>query len=499
MTEDFRPGYHYSPARNWLNDPNGLVWHDGEYHLFYQYNPHATDWGNMSWGHAVSPDLLRWTELPVAIAHTDTEQVYSGSVVVDHHDTSGFGVDGTPALVAVYTAADPVTGRQAQALAHSTDRGRTWTRYDGNPVLDIGSTEFRDPKVFWYEPGAHWVMAVVLASDHVVRFYRSEDLKAWLHLSDFGPANAVGGVWECPDLFELHVDDDPERTRWVLVVSIGNGGIAGGSGVQYFIGDFDGERFVADNLADSPDPAAVSWLDFGADYYAAVSFADAPGGQRVLMAWMNNWTYAADTPAWAFRGAMSVPRLLQLVTMDGRIRLIQQPVRQHPQHPPKLELRETTLGPGVAALPDSAHGDRLEIRAVFRPQTAQRVGLHVRVGAGERTIVGYDVALGSLYVDRTRSGHVGFHPEFSGVHSAPMHPQAGLVRMTVLVDTASVEVFGGRGESAITDQIFPGSESVGAALFADGGTADLVELSVTHLNSVNNTDKSSGSPLPVKG
>jgi fructan beta-fructosidase len=477
-----RPGYHYTPARNWLNDPNGLVWYDGEYHLFYQHNPHGTDWGNMSWGHAVSPDLFAWTELPVALAHTDAEHVYSGSVVVDHRDTSGFGVDGHPAMVAVYTSHDPISGRQTQALAHSLDRGRTWTRYAGNPVLDIGATDFRDPKVFWYEPGGYWVMVVVLALDHVVRFYRSADLRSWHHLSDFGPAGAVAGPWECPDLFELPVDDDPAHTRWVLVVSVAAGAVTGGSGVQYFVGDFDGELFVAD------DPAAYSWLDHGADYYAAVSFTDDPAGERVLIGWMNNWAYANDVPATASRGTMSVPRRHELATIDGRVRLVQRPVRQATwPSDPGLVLENTAVAPGVTPLPDAVRGGRLEIRVSFRPQRAERLGLHVRAGADERTVVGYDVRRASLYVDRTESGRVAFHPVFPGVHSAPLPVRDGLVSMTVLVDSTSVEVFAGSGEVVITDQVFPDPGSVGLALFAEGGSATVVDLAVTVLSSLDDS------------
>jgi fructan beta-fructosidase len=472
-----RPGYHYSPARNWLNDPNGLVWYDGEYHLFYQHNPHGTDWGNMSWGHAVSPDLSTWTELPVALVHTDAEHVYSGSVVVDHRDTSGFGVDGHPAMVAVYTSHDPVSGRQTQALAHSLDRGRTWTRYAGNPVLDIGATDFRDPKVFWYEPGGYWVMVVALALDHVVRFYRSSDLRTWHHLSDFGPAGAVDGPWECPDLFELPLDEDPAVTRWVLVVSVAAGAVAGGSGVQYFVGDFDGELFVAD------DPAAYSWLDHGADYYAAVSFTDDPAGERVLIGWMNNWAYAHDVPATASRGTMSVPRRHELATIDDRVRLVQRPAPALARlRRASYEARDLAVDSGVTDLPEHVHGERLEIRAVLRPETATRMGVQVRVGPAERTVVGYDVERGTLYVDRRASGRVDFHPSFAAVHHAPVVARDGAVTITVLVDTTSVEVFAGLGECVITDQVFPDAESRGLAVFAEHGTGTLLELSISRLD-----------------
>ena len=236
--ELFRPQFHFTPAKNWMNDPNGLVYYKGEYHLFYQYNPFGSQWGHMSWGHAVSRDLVHWHELPVAIPEQGDELVFSGSAVVDKHNTSGLGTRANPPMVAIYTAAKP--GSQAQALAYSTDRGRTFKRYSGNPVLDIGSGEFRDPKVFWYAPAHEWRMVVSKAVERKIAIYRSPNLKDWTHLSDFGPANATGGVWECPDLFPLAVDGKRKQTKWVMIVNLNPGAIAGGSGAQYFVGDFDG-------------------------------------------------------------------------------------------------------------------------------------------------------------------------------------------------------------------------------------------------------------------
>jgi len=266
-SEPYRPQFHFTPAKNWMNDPNGLVYYQGEYHLFYQYNPFGDTWGHMSWGHAVSRDLVHWQHLPLAIPELGDEMAFSGSAVVDHANTSGLGTAANPPMVAVYTAARP--GNQSQALAYSTDRGRTWQRHSGNPVLDIGSGEFRDPKVFWYEPERKWVMAVVMAVERKVRLYSSPDLKSWTLMSDFGPANAVGGVWECPDLFPLPLDGDPAKTKWVLVVNLNPGAIAGGSGGQYFVGDFDGTRFTADDAGPYTPPAGDVYADFeGSDYGA---------------------------------------------------------------------------------------------------------------------------------------------------------------------------------------------------------------------------------------
>src|SRR4051812_41450762 len=266
--EPFRPQFHWTPARNWMNDPNGLVYYKGEYHLFYQYNPAGSTWGNISWGHAVSRNLVDWQELPVAIPDAPDGYIFSGSAVVDRENTSGFGTRENPPMVAIYTRATHQCCSQAQALAYSLDRGRTWTKYAGNPVLDIGSGEFRDPKVFWYAPAQRWIMAVVKATEHKVAFYGSSNLKSWTHLSDFGPANATGGVWEVPDLFPLAVDGDRRHTKWVLIVNINPGGIAGGSGAQYFVGDFDGTRFRADNeVGVYTPPAGTLYEGFeGSDY-----------------------------------------------------------------------------------------------------------------------------------------------------------------------------------------------------------------------------------------
>ncbi|MEQ7008944.1 glycoside hydrolase family 32 protein [Actinopolymorpha sp. B17G11] len=486
--ERYRPGFHYSPARNWLNDPNGLVWFDGEYHLFYQYNPDGTDWGNMSWGHAVSPDLVSWVELPVAIPCTDSEHVFSGSVVVDHRNTSGFGVDGAPAMVAIYTAHDPASGRQAQALAVSHDRGRSWSRYAGNPVLDVRSPAFRDPKVSWYGPGGYWVMVVAQADQRIAQFYASDDLLNWRHLSDFGPAGATAGVWECPDLFPLPVEGEEDETAWVLVVSVGDGGVAGGSGVQYFVGDFDGTTFGLGKeslvVGDGADGvAAAMWLDFGADYYAAVSFGDTPDGERVLIGWMSNWAYAAVTPTKGFRGAMSFPRVHRLARVAGRLRLVQQPapaletLRADFSHYGHLELNG-----GEHELQEHHDGEHLDICASFTPGTAKRFGIRLRGVEGEETEVGYDASDGSLYVDRTLSGQTDLHPEFPGVHRAPLTLHDGRVTFRLLVDVASVEVFGGIGESVITDQIFPNPGGRRVDLFAEDGTVYVEELCLISLN-----------------
>ena len=801
--EPFRPQFHYTPAQNWMNDPNGLVYCKGEYHLFYQYNPFGDTWGHMSWGHAVSRDLVRWQELPLAIPEEGDELIFSGSAVVDRDNTSGLGTRENPAMVAIYTSARP--GSQAQSLAYSTDRGRTWTKYAGNPVLDIGSGEFRDPKVFWYAPSNQWIMAVVLATEHRVSFYASKNLKDWTHLSDFGPANAVGGVWEVPDLFQLPVDGNRKKTKWVLVVNINPGGIAGGSAAQYFVGDFDGTRFTAENagaytppagdvLADfegadygawtttgtafgsepasgtlpgqqavsgfqgnglvnsfidfdssqgtltSPpftigrdyinflvgggahvhDPAAgdgtpplgdvladfegpdygswtatgdfagttphrggdgrigeqivdtffgipnngdpntgsivspeftinqdylnfeiaggnhpepgpgetavnlvvdgvvvrtatghdsgtlnwvawdlrdltgrqahieivdqatggwghvladhfvlsdvaakirsdetavnlivdgqvvrstagkesevldwaswnvgdlvgkdaqiqivdrnsggwghiladqlmfadapaqsseqrASWLDYGKDYYAAISWNDVPGDKRIMIGWMNNWQYANQIPTSPWRSAMSVPREVALRTIDGRVEVVQRPVAQLDKlrRGPSYRLHDATIPEGTRVLDGrGATGKALDIVADFDVKTAENFGLKVRTGDGEETVIGYDVAAAELYVDRSRSGNIGFHRDFPGIQRAPLTARNGEVKLRFLVDWSSVEVFANHGQRVITDQIFPSDSSQGVSLFSEGGTVKVDSLTIRQMRSI---------------
>jgi levanase len=811
--EPYRPQFHYTPARNWMNDPNGMVYYKGEYHLFYQYNPSGTTWGNISWGHAVSRDLVHWRELGVAIPHDDKEYVFSGSAVVDWDNTSGFGTRRNPPLVAIYTSASKVCCNQSQALAYSLDRGRTWTKYAGNPVLDIGSGEFRDPKVFWYEPDQRWIMVVALAVERKVSIYASANLKDWEHLSDFGPANAVGGVWEVPDLFELPVNDNSRTTKWVMVVNLNPGGIAGGSGAQYFIGDFDGRTFRAENIAgpytppagqvfqgfegstytpwtttgtafgtgpspgalpgqlpvtgyvgnglansfhggdaatgkltsptfpissrylnflvgggnhphepgtvEGPPPAGTvfedfesgsydpgwtltgdfvgtqpvpgtigdqqpvsgyegtylvntfldhdlstgtitsptftisgnyinllvgggshpfpgdaanpptavnlivggqvvrtatgqdserlnwvnwdvstwagqsaqiqivdqntggwghinvdhimfadqpalprstetavnllvdgqvvrtatgrdsehldwtgwnvsdligspaqiqivdnntggwghlladqfmfadapalsveqrsSWLDYGKDYYAAISWNNVPGGKRIMIGWMNNWQYAGVIPTAPWRSAMSVPREVALRTIDGRVEVVQQPINQLRQlrRGPGFHQGSTVIRQGTHTLAKrGADGRAMDIVAKFDIRTADRFGLKVRMGNGEETVIGYEVDTAEVYVDRTRSGNVGFSRDFPGVHRAPLTARDGEVRLRILVDWSSVEVFADRGQRVITDQIFPSGTSQGVALFAEGGTAKLDSLDIWQMRSI---------------
>ena len=313
--EQYRPQFHYTPQENWMNDPNGLVYHDGRYHLFYQYNPYGDQWGNMSWGHAYSDDLLHWEEQGVAIPVDNGVEAWSGSAVVDHSNTTGFGSTGNPPLVAIYTGHEPGQP-QVQHLAYSTDNGDSWTIYDGNPVLDIDNYDFRDPKVFWHDETSRWIMVVARAVDRVIDIYGSDDLKEWELLSEFGPQGSVEGVWECPDLIELRVDGDPENTRWVLQIDVIDGSPAGGTGAQYFIGDFDGEEFIAEDMEEEV-PVGVVFDDFEREDHGeweieGEAFGDGPAtgtlpGQQPVVGFLGerliNSFHGGDEP----QGSMTSP------------------------------------------------------------------------------------------------------------------------------------------------------------------------------------------------
>lgn len=461
-----RPRDHFTPARGWLNDPNGLIAHAGEFHLFFQHHPGSVDIGPISWGHAVSPDLLDWTELPVALASSDSEHRWSGSVVHDAANTSGLGTpDGTPEdgpLVALYTRFDPATGEQSQCLAHSTDRGRTWVDHPDNPVLDIGSTAFRDPRVLHHD--GQWLMAVVLAEARTVELYRSADLIGWEHASSFGPEGAVDGVWECPDIVSVPIEGTTGSAS-VLLLSVQDGAPAGGSGMQYFVGRLTGSTFTSTQES--------RWVDLGADFYAAISYADTPGPKPVVQGWMSNWQYADRVPATDFRGSMTLPRRLTLRRHGDQLVLVQRPVVR--DDTPVYVLEEQALT-GTTTLPVVARTCR--VVAELDPGTAQRVGLHLRVGEGERTTVWLDPRARTVSLDRTSSGTVDLHPAFAAVHTAPLLTEDGPVRLEVLVDVASVEVFVDGGEVVLTDQVFPDPASTGLAIVAEGGEAYVRRLAV---------------------
>jgi fructan beta-fructosidase len=484
--EPWRPQFHFTPRKNFMNDPNGLVYYKGEYHLFYQYNPEGTQWGHMSWGHAVSTDMLHWKNLPVAISEQAGQyMIYSGSAVVDWHNASGLCTGasaGNPScLIAIYTAAG--TDSQKQHLAFSNDRGRTWTNYGSNPVADLNEPDFRDPKVFWYDARKKWVMVAVLADERKAVFFDSRDLKNWVFRSAFEAAGSDKGQWECPDLFELAVDGNPKNKKWVLVVNRNPGAPAGGTGTRYFVGSFDGTHFVNE----TPDGQEL-WADYGKDFYATNSFSDLPpkDGRRIWIGWISNWQYANREPTAVWRGAQSLPRELSLRQFSGGIRLVQKPVAE------AIGLRERELLQlsGVSVLMAnqamrmaSLGGETMEMEAELAPGDAKEIGFRLRKGGAEETVLGITSATREVFVDRTRSGQIAFAPEFSGRHKAPLR-QSSRVKLHVFVDRSSLEVFVNDGEVVLTDRIYPSPGSEGIELYSDAGTGKLLSLTVWKLGSV---------------
>jgi fructan beta-fructosidase len=473
--EPWRPQFHFTPAKNWMNDPNGMVYHNGEYHLFYQYNPFGDKWGHMSWGHAVSPDLVHWEHLPIALQEENGVMIFSGSAVVDEHNTSGFGAGGRPPMVAIYTGHHTDRPLQNQHIAFSNDRGRTWTKYSGNPVLDLGKADFRDPKVFWHEPSGRWIMVVSLPVERRVSFYASPNLREWTHLSDFGPAGAVKGIWECPDLLPVRVEGRSAReSRWVLVVNVGAGAPAGGSGCQYFVGTFDGQTFQPDpgtvpdpGFGPATDPKALShgqveaalWADWGRDFYAAVSWSGVPGrdGRQVWLGWMSNWEYAQDVPTSPWRSAMTVPRDLRLRSTSGGYRLIQTPVKELSQwRRPLGRWRRGTVAEANAWFSRQGMVEGpVELALTLKKLGKGDTTLRLLGSAGEVLTLRVLPAVGRLRVDRTRSGRTEFHAKFPGEYEAPVRLEDDILQLSLLIDTSSVEVLAQNGEVALTTLVFP--------------------------------------------
>jgi len=450
-TEPHRPQFHFSPEQHWMNDPNGLVFYAGEYHLFYQYYPGDTKWGPMHWGHAITKDLVHWQHLPIALYPDSLGYIFSGSSVVDAQNTAGFKTGKEDPLVAIFTyhlMSGEKVGRQDyqyQGIAYSNDRGRTWTKYADNPVIaNPGAKDFRDPKVFWHQASQHWVL-ILAQGDHAI-IYTSPDLKKWAKASEFGLGyGSPGRPWECPDLFELPVTGTTEK-RWVLLLSLGNGAPNGGSGTEYFIGQFDGKTFTPDH-----PPATTLWLDYGKDNYAGVTWNNAPDGRRLFIGWMSNWQYAQEVPTTPWRSAMTVPRTLRLEKTGADIRLFQEPVRE----------LEVLRGPTVWLAVGKKYtlsGAAFEINLSFQlpeNQDNKTYGLELTNSKGEHLTVGYDAATQQIFVDRTAAGKTGFSTQFAGRHVAPYTPATRTLRMQILFDRASVELFVDGGAVTMTENFFP--------------------------------------------
>lgn len=454
--EKFRPTYHFSPLYGWMNDPNGMVYKDGEYHLFYQHNPYGSKWGNMHWGHAISKDLINWEHRPDAITPDALGTIFSGSAVVDTDNTAGFGAG---AIVAIYTQN---SDRQVQSIAYSTDNGRSFTKYENNPVLTSDARDFRDPKVFWHKDTQRWIM--LLAVGQEMQIFSSSNLKDWAFESSFGEGQgAHGGVWECPDLFELPVDGTNEK-KWVLLCNLNPGGPFGGSATQYFVGTFNGKEFVNES------PSKTKWMDWGKDHYATVTWSDAPDNRRIAIAWMSNWQYANDVPTSQYRSPNSVPRDLSLFTVDGETYL------QSAPSPELLKLRDISKKRsfkvnGTRTIKDMIAGNEgaYEIELTIENQHADVIGFRLYNDKGEEVDMQYDMKEKKFSMDRCKSGEVGFNENFPMLTWTAIESGKDELKLRLFVDKSSVEAFGDGGRFVMTNQVFPSEPYTHIDFYSKGG------------------------------
>ena len=445
--EKYRPSYHHTPAYGWMNDPNGMFYKDGVYHLYFQYNPYGSMWGNMHWGHSTSTDLVNWKNEGVAIAPDAIGTIFSGSCVVDHNNTSGFGEG---AVVAFYTSAKqtPWGDCQTQSMAYSLDNGKTFIKYENNPILTSSEKDFRDPKVFWYAPKEHWVM--MLAVGQHMEIYSSKNLKDWTKESEFGEGHGChGGVWECPDLVELPVEGTKEK-KWVLICNINPGGPFGGSATQYFVGDFDGSTFTNNY------PEETKWMDYGKDHYATVTWNNAPDGRCIAIGWMSNWQYANNVPTRQYRSANTIARDLSLFKQDGSVFLKSEPckemvdARKDGRQIKTVNVAKTET---ILLSPQSDNG-AYEVEFSINPGKSKEVSFALSNGKGEKVLMTYDVVKKTFAIDRTKSGEVSFSNDFPAVTEMSLSKSKEL-KLRLFVDKSSIEAFVDNGKFVMTNCVFP--------------------------------------------
>ena len=448
--DQYRPKIHFSPKEHWVNDPNGMVYSNGIYHLFFQYYPDSTVWGPMHWGHAVSKDLVHWEELPIALYPDSLGYIFSGSAVVDIHNTSGFGKQGKAPLVAIFTHHDPIgeaqgkSDYQNQSLAYSIDNGKTWVKYANNPVIkNPGIKDFRDPKVMWFEKGKKWIMT--LAVSNRIMFYSSKNLKDWIKESEFGEdVGAHGGVWECPDLFTLEYAD---KTFWILIVNLNPGGPNKGSATQYFLGEFDGKSFL-------PLSTETKWLDYGPDEYAGVIWSNT-GKRRIFLGWMSNWLYANVVPTETWRNAMTIPRELKMIKANDTLLIASTPVK---------ELASIKSNPII--IKDVSLSKKIDISKNIKNlsfpcivnlsiDSSKDISIILSNKLDEELIIGFDKIQNKYFIDRTRSGKTNFQTDFAARHYAPRFTTNPKMDISLLIDISSVELFADDGLTVMTEIFFP--------------------------------------------
>lgn len=472
----YRPSFHHTPEWGWMNDPNGMFYKDGQWHLYYQRNPYGSKWQNMTWGHSVSDDLVTWSALPDAIEPDGLGAIFSGSSALDPRNTAGFGED---AVLAMYTSAGK---SQIQSLAVSHDNGLTFEKYDGNPTLTLES-EARDPNMFWNDKTGEWNLILAHALDHEMLIFTSPDMKEWTLASSFGKGlGAQEGVWECPDLFELQVPGS-NQTKWVLICNINPGGPFGGSAAQYFIGDFDGKTFKVDK--DKNGNVPTKWMDYGKDHYATVSWSDAPDNRRVVIGWMSNWEYAAEVPTLQYRSANTLPREMKLFKgADGELYLASAPVKE------LLKLRGAEVAkasnvnlqssPETFELPAETEG-LCEIKANFEAGKNAKVAFTLSNKEGEKVDMIYNATDRTMSFDRTAAGVSDFSASFPAVTIAPTREKDGKIELRIFVDRSSIELFGNDGKFVMTNLVFPGSPYLKLSVSATDGNARLTNLEVYSL------------------
>ncbi len=485
--EPNRPQIHFSPPSKWMNDPNGMVFYEGEYHLFYQYYPNGTVWGPMHWGHAVSRDLIYWQDLPIALYPDSLGYIFSGSAVIDWKNTSGLGKNGLPAMIAIYTYHDAEAEKagkndfQTQGLAYSLDKGRTWKKYAKNPILpNPNIRDFRDPKVSWSDAFQKWIMVLAVA-DHV-NIYSSNNLLTWQLASEFGKnQGSHEGIWECPDFFPMVVKSSGQ-TKWVMLVSVNNGSPNGGSGTQYFVGDFDGHTFRANH-------DDIKWIDYGKDNYAGVTWSDIPAkdGRRIFLGWLNNWQYAQEVPTEGWRSTMTLPRNLELEEKDAGFWLKSQVVTAFD----KLKLSDKTLKNKRLTenlVVENAQYLPLEITLNFdtknKANASKRCGLMLSNDKGERVIIGYDFEKQYFYIDNTKNGWESSKKEFAKLIVAPHQVKDGIVEMRLILDRTSIELFAAQNFIAMSNQFFPTKPFHTLTLISEGGEIELKNMTIHTLKSI---------------
>ena len=464
--ELFRPSYHFTPPKNWMNDPNGLIYANGEYHLYYQHNPYDIIWAHMSWGHAVSKDLIYWENLPVAIWETPEFQIYSGSTIIDFNNTSGL-CEKPGCMLAFFTS--QYKDREAQSVAYSNDNGRTFTQYTGNPLIDEKLVDHRDPKVFWYEPHQKWIMVTALSWDFKIRMYSSKDLLNWEFMSDFGPDGLTEGVWEDPDLFLLEVEGEDNK-KWVLSHAVDV------TKVEYYIGEFDGYKFT-----NTETNGKIVLVDYGTDFDEAATFNNEPKGRRLIIGWLDEGIYGLKTPTKEWRGMQSLIRELKIRRYPEGLRLVSGPIEEYQklrdQHKHSKDIHLNRIFHSHKLV----KGGSLEILAKFeyKPDDNSQpseFGFKIFSGKDQETIIGYDVENQQLFVDRTKSGIVDFDPIFASVTKALYTADDGKLQLQLFIDHSSVEIFADYGKIAMSSLIFPDPKKDQVVIYVKGGSVKVTSV-----------------------